>query len=77
MWFDENTVPGWTTRTGGQCCTRRVVVRCNPLVDEITVALAEPGAVLTMLGDYLRVEMLPEVELPHETFATVTLVSGA
>src|SRR5882762_1922827 len=76
MRLDENAIPGWIARTGGEHRTRCVVERGHP-IDQIAIALAKPGAVRSMLSDNLDIEVLPKIKLPHETFATVTLVSGS
>src|ERR1700681_4361605 len=74
--LDQNTVPGWVARTGGEDRTRRVVERGNP-IDQIAVALPKPRAVRSMLRDNLDIKVLPKIKLPYETFATVPFVSGS
>ena len=53
---------------GGYAGIRRIAI------DIVSVALAEPCAVRSVLSDHLHVKMLAEVELSDEAFATVTLV---
>jgi hypothetical protein len=51
--FDQNAIPGWRTRGGGERRNpRNVVLRSSP-IDQIAVALTKPCAVRSVLGDNL------------------------
>src|SRR5579863_761770 len=71
--LEQNSVPAWISRTCRQGASSRVVVGSDA-VDEIAITLTEPGVILAMLSDDLQIEMLAEVKLPNEAFATEVLV---
>src|SRR5260370_42510140 len=58
--LDQNTVPGWVSRTGGEGRTRRAVVRGNHL-PQIPLTLPTPRAAPSMLDDNPRTKVLPKI----------------
>src|SRR5579863_3024356 len=57
--LEQDAVPGGGAGVGGQDCSGGVIQGCGRPggIDQIAVALAEPGAILAMLGDDLKVEV--------------------
>src|SRR5579872_69560 len=74
MGLDQDAIPGRCTGTGSQGGTGRVVRGCHS-VNQITVTLAKPSAIPAVLSDDLKIDMLAEIELTHETFAMERLVA--
>src|SRR5208283_112241 len=87
--LDQNAIPGRIARTRNELRSWRVVTgllhhgaidvgiaEAGRIVDQVAIPLPEPRTVRSVLRHNLNIKVLPEVELPHEPFATEALVAG-
>src|SRR5579863_3445687 len=74
--LEEYAVPCGSLRPGRESSTRQVVRRTS-CIDWITVPLTEPSAILAMLSDHLKIEVLAEVKLPDKALTAEGFVADA